>query len=65
MDYLNVKWLQLRLRDISAEAAGAGVALPPVYWRFFRWWVGLGCVAFLAFLAIFCLMVAKRLPFSS
>lgn len=63
--WIPVVWIQLRLRDISTEAARAGAALPPAYWRFFRCWVGLGCVAFLAFLAIFYLMVAKRLPFAS
>jgi uncharacterized membrane protein len=41
-----------------------GSALPKAYWHLFRWWVGLGCVAFVAFLAIFYLMVVKRPPFS-
>lgn len=63
--WIPVVWIQLRLRDVAMRAASAGSVLPPVYWRFFRWWVGLGCVAFLAFLAIFYLMVAKQLPFSS
>lgn len=63
--WIPVVWIQLRLRDLSAQAAGAGGPLPPAYWRFFRWWMGLGGVAFLAFLAIFHLMVAKQLPFSS
>lgn len=61
--WLPVVWIQLRLRDLSAQAAQASLPLPPRYWLFFRWWVGLGCVAFFAFLAIFHLMVAKRLPF--
>ena len=60
--WLPVVWIQLRLRDISAQAALKGSELPPAYWRFFSWWVGLGCVAFIAFLAIFHLMVAKQLP---
>ena len=60
--WLPVVWIQLRLRDLSAQAAAANAALPPAYWRFFRWWVALGAVAFLAFLAIFYLMVAKQLP---
>jgi uncharacterized membrane protein len=61
--WIPVVWIQLRLRDLSAHAAAANTALPAAYWRFFRWWVGLGMVAFLAFLAIFHLMVVKRLPF--
>jgi len=60
--WLPVVWIQLRLRDVSGAAAAAGLALPPAYWRFFAAWVTLGFVAFFAFLAIFYLMVAKRLP---
>jgi uncharacterized membrane protein len=60
--WLPVVWIQLRLRDHSAAAALAGTALPRAYWRFFYAWVALGFLAFFAFLAIFYLMVAKRLP---
>lgn len=60
-----VVWIQLRLRDLSSTAAADGEVLPAAYWRLFRWWVALGFVAFAAFLAIFYLMVAKRLPFAS
>jgi uncharacterized membrane protein len=63
--WLPVVWMQTRLRDLSAQAAREGTALPPRYWFFFRWWVALGFVAFFAFLTIFYLMVAKRLPFST
>ena len=62
--WLPVVWIQLRLRDLSARAAAEGAVLPPAFWRFFGWWVGLGCVAFAAFLLIFYLMIAKRLPFA-
>lgn len=62
--WLPVVWIQLRLRDLSARAAAKDRVLPPAYWRFFGWWVALGCIAFLAFLAIFYLMIAKRLPFA-
>jgi uncharacterized membrane protein len=57
--WLPVIALQMRLRDIAALAARAGTALPPAYWRCFRWWFALGVPALLAFLAIFYLMVAK------
>ena len=33
--------------------------LPAHYWRFARWWEGLGYPAFAAMLAVFYLMVAK------
>ena len=62
--WLPVVWIQLRLRDLSAGAAAEGAVLPPAFWRFFGWWVSLGCVAFVAFLLIFYLMIAKRLPFA-
>jgi uncharacterized membrane protein len=60
--WLPVVWIQLRLRDLSAQAARQDAPLPAAYWRFFAWWVALGCLAFAAFLAIFYLMVAKRWP---
>ncbi|MFL6674463.1 MAG: DUF2269 family protein, partial [Massilia sp.] len=57
--WIPVVWLQMRLRDLSVEAAGTGVDLSPQYWRYFRAWVALGVPAFFAFVAIFWLMVAK------
>ena len=60
--WLPVVWIQMRLRDLSGAAATAGQPLPQAFWRFFGAWIGLGFLAFVAFLAIFYLMVAKRLP---
>jgi uncharacterized membrane protein len=57
--WVPVVWLQMRLRDIAMEAAGTGADLPPRYWRYFRTWVALGVPAFIAFVIIFWLMVAK------
>lgn len=57
--WLPVVWLQMRLRDLAAQAARDGHPLPPAYWRCFRWWVALGVPALFAFLAVFWLMVAK------
>jgi len=57
--WLPVVWLQMRLRDLAAQAASSGQALPPRYWQLFRWWVVLGVPAFFLFLALFWLMVAK------
>jgi uncharacterized membrane protein len=51
--------LQMRMRDLVVAAAREGGALPPRYWRLFRWWFALGVPAFVLFLAIFWLMVAK------
>ena len=57
--WLPVLWLQLHLRDLAAQAANEGTALPPRFWQLFRWWFALGVPAFAAFLAIFWLMVLK------
>jgi uncharacterized membrane protein len=57
--WLPVVWLQMKLRDLSAQAADRNTALPPLFWRYFKAWVVLGIPAFFAFLAIFYLMVAK------
>jgi uncharacterized membrane protein len=57
--WLPVVWIQMRLRDLSAEAVRTNSALPPQYWRLFKTWVALGVPAFAAFVFIFWLMVAK------
>lgn len=62
--WLPVLWIQVRLRDLAAAKVAGGSDWPPAFRRLFFWWVGLGLVAFLAFLLIFWLMVAKRLPFA-
>jgi uncharacterized membrane protein len=62
--WLPVVWIQLRLRTHANAAAAAGQALPRAYWRLFIAWVVLGFVAFFAFLLIFYLMAAKRLPWA-
>jgi uncharacterized membrane protein len=57
--WLPVVWLQMRLRDVAQRALQTGETLPPLYWKYFRIWVALGVPAFLAFVAIFYLMVSK------
>ena len=42
----------------------AHAPVPARYDRLFHWWVGLGLLAFLAFLLVFWLMVAKRVPWA-
>ena len=51
--------LQIRARDLAAEAARRGERLPAAYRRIMRWWFWLGWPAFLALVAIFALMVVK------
>ncbi|HYD75053.1 DUF2269 domain-containing protein [Ramlibacter sp.] len=62
--WLPVVWIQHLLRDEARHCAAAGLALSGRYWRCFAAWVALGFVAFFAFLAIFWLMVAKRVPWA-
>ena len=50
--------LQMRARDLAAEAPRRGERLPPAYRRIMRWWFALGWPAFLALIAVFALMVA-------
>lgn len=57
--WLPVVWLQIRLRDFAAAADRSGEALPPLARRYMAIWFCLGWPAFVAFIAIFYLMVAK------
>jgi uncharacterized membrane protein len=57
--WLPVVWLQIRMRDLAAQAVRTDTPLAPLYWRYFKIWVALGVPAFAAFIAIFWLMVAK------
>jgi uncharacterized membrane protein len=57
--WLPVVWLQIRMRDLAGVAAAAGTSLPQRYFRYYRWWFGLGWPAFIGVLVIFYLMVAK------
>lgn len=57
--WLPVVWMQMRMRDLAAEAARTGDALPPAFRRLFRTWFAFGFPAFAAVTAIFWLMIAK------
>lgn len=57
--WLPVVWLQIRMRDMAAEAQASSGALPPLYRRYMRIWFALGWPAFGAVTAIFFLMVFR------
>jgi uncharacterized membrane protein len=57
--WLPVVWMQMRMRDLAADAVKEGLALPAAYHRLFWFWFALGFPAFGAVLAIFWLMIAK------
>lgn len=60
--WIPVVGIQMRLETEARACAGADRALSARYWKLFAAWVALGAVAFVAFVAIFWLMVTKRLP---
>lgn len=62
--WLPVVWMQIRMRDLMALAARTGAPVPAAYDRYFHRWTALGFAAFFAFLLVFWLMVAKRLPWA-
>lgn len=57
--WLPVVWLQIRMRRMAERAVAEGMALPPLYHRYFRIWFALGWPAFAAMIAIVALMVLK------
>ena len=57
--WLPVLRIQITLRDLAAEAARNGAALPARYHRLTRLWFALGIPAFAAVLAILWLMIAR------
>lgn len=57
--WLPVVWLQIRMAAMAERAAAEGTPLPSRFWRYHAVWTALGWPAFLAFIAIFFLMVVK------
>ena len=57
--WLPVVWLQIRMAALAREATITGNALPGAFWRYHALWTALGVPAFVAFIAIFWLMVVK------
>jgi uncharacterized membrane protein len=57
--WLPVVWIQRRMRDIAAQAAAAGEALPEKYYQLFRLWFAFGFPGFGSVMLIIWLMIAK------
>jgi uncharacterized membrane protein len=57
--WLPVVWMQMRMRDLAAQAAHRNEPLPHRYHQIFRLWFAFGFPAFAAVAAIFWLMIAK------
>jgi uncharacterized membrane protein len=57
--WLPVVSMQMRMRDLAADAVTRHEPLPDRYHRLFWWWFAFGFPAFAAVLAIFWLMIAR------
>lgn len=57
--WLPVVWLQLRMRDLAADADQRSQPLSGDYWRYAQIWLWLGVPAFVALVGVFFLMVLK------
>jgi uncharacterized membrane protein len=57
--WLPVVWMQMRMRDLAAQAVRNGAPLPRMYHRLFWTWCAFGFPAFGAVVAIFWLMIAR------
>lgn len=57
--WVPVVWMQIKMRDMAKVALETNTALPDRYWRFDRWWIALGSLAFPAVVAVIGLMVMK------
>ena len=55
--WVPVVGIQIRMKRLAEAALAAGTDLPEAYWRYDRWWIALGCLAFPMVVAIFWLMV--------
>jgi uncharacterized membrane protein len=54
-----VVYLQMKMRAFAIKADQNKTALPPLYFRYFRYWFCLGWPAFISLLVVFYLMTNK------
>lgn len=60
--WLPVVWLQIRMKNIAADAVAAHSELPERYWQMARCWFWLGVPAFAAMVMVVVMMVFKHIP---
>ncbi len=54
-----VVYIQIKMRDVAIAAEQKKTALPPVYFRYFKYWFCLGWPAFMSLIVVFYLMTNK------
>ncbi|MBD8088784.1 DUF2269 domain-containing protein [Pseudomonas fluorescens] len=57
--WLPVVWLQIKVHKMAVAALASGTEMPMKSRQYMKWWFALGWPAFLSFIVIFYLMVAK------
>lgn len=57
--WLPVVWMQLKMRDLAKTALDNNCELSERYWKYDKWWLSLGALAFPAIMIVFYLMVFK------
>ncbi|MDR3503178.1 MAG: DUF2269 domain-containing protein [Legionella sp.] len=58
-----VVYLQIKMRDFAVEAEENKTVLPPIYYRYFKYWFCLGWPAFISLIIVFYLMTNKPVGF--
>lgn len=58
-----VVYLQIKMRDFAVEADKNNKPLPPIYFRYFKYWFYLGWPAFISLMIVFYLMTNKPASF--
>lgn len=54
-----VVYLQIKIRDFAVYAQATNTELPPIYFRYFKYWFYLGFPAFSSLVGVFYLMTFK------
>ena len=57
--WLPVVWIQIKMRNIAESAMSNKTDLPAIDWKYDKWWLSLGFLAFPAIIIVFYLMVFK------
>ena len=59
MCWFPVAYLQIKMRDFAIKAHQNQTTLPPIYFRYFKYWCCLGAPAFISLMIVFYLMTFK------